>query len=138
MLRKSLHCPTCGDVWKKVLNESFLRLGPPTRECRACWGVISTGAKEWKDLGLNSRLGFILQNIIPLVPLLLLALVAMGFCFFMGYIDISTDILPILGYIAMVLGSLLGLMWLWAGVQILRSLRRTAGRRGTRGEALRS
>lgn len=78
MLTKSLTCPVCGDSWQHVLYENFLRLGPPLRECRACWSVFATGAREWDALDASSRLSYFLQNVVLVLPLLLLLIAAIG------------------------------------------------------------
>lgn len=75
---KSLTCPNCGDRWKHVVSEQFIRLGRPIVECRACWTPIGTGQKEWADMNGSSRFAYLLQNALLVLPLLVLFLVGLG------------------------------------------------------------
>jgi hypothetical protein len=78
---KSLTCPNCGDRWKHVLSEQFIRLGRPIVECRACWSPIGTGQKEWVDMNGSTRFAYLLQNALLVLPLLALFLIGLGFTY---------------------------------------------------------
>jgi hypothetical protein len=79
---KSLTCPNCGDRWKHVLSEQFIRIGRPVVECRACWSPIGTGQKEWADMTGSIRFAYLLQNALLVLPLLALFLVGLGITYF--------------------------------------------------------
>ena len=121
MIRKPLTCPTCGDTWKRVFNENFLRLGPPTHECRACWTTFPSEAKEWVDLDWSGRLGYFLQDIVILAPLALLLIVAIAAAYFLNLVDpwdaqefLWAGVLALLGmYALLTLWSLLMVMLSW-------------------------
>lgn len=88
MIRKPLTCPTCGDTWKKVVQESAIRLGPPVRECRACWTEFATGEREWRDMDRASRFSFLfLQNIVLIIPIFLIMVVACALLYWWGGIE---------------------------------------------------
>ena len=124
---KGLHCPTCGDKWSRVFHESYLRLGPPKRECRACWAQIPTGAQEWVSMTAGSRIGFFMQNLITLVIPFLILVTAIAISYFEGLVDPQY-----LGDFFVVgvrmLGAMLLLLWAWAGLKVFLSLRRSAAR----------
>jgi hypothetical protein len=133
MLRKSLHCPICGDVWKHVLHEHFTRLGPPTRECRACWNNFPTGAREWDSLDTTSRIGFLLQNVVLVLPLLFILALACLVIYFLGLMD-NEDLLLDFGYGCTILAAILGLLLAGTALAIVRSRLRTR-RAGAAGPA---
>jgi len=88
-LMTSLTCHHCGDRWKYVLSEQFIRLGRPVVECRACWSKIATGQKEWAEMNGSSRFAYLLQNallVLPVLGLFLLGLAIVAGCllFLMG------------------------------------------------------
>jgi len=124
---KGLYCQNCGDKWSRVFHESYVRVGPPKRECRACWTMIPTGAKEWADMGNGARAGFFLQNMITLVIPTLIFAAAWGICFVFLLAD--DDSLAEFGTFGLAsLGGWLLILWLIAAFKVLVSLRRTAKR----------
>jgi hypothetical protein len=125
---KKLTCPTCGDGWKRVISDQFIRLGRPVIECRACWSPIPTGQQEWADMNGRSRAGYILQNAILLLPPLGLFLVALGLMYFVIGLEDDDAITSVEVALAIAAGLFI-LSVLHSVVLILFSLRRTAKRR---------
>ena len=107
---KSLTCPNCGDRWKHVLSEQFIRLGRPIVECRACWSPIGTGQKEWVDMNGSTRFAYLLQNALLVLPLLALFLVGLGITYFYPGL-LWEDVMSTLGIaLTVTAGALLFLM----------------------------
>jgi hypothetical protein len=124
MIRRPLTCPTCGDTWKRVVNENFTRLGPPLHECRACWTPFPTGAKEWANMGWSARAGYFLQNLVIVAPLAVLLVLALVFCYFFGNVA-PEDAEDYLLFGCMVLLGIYILLCLWSALMVTLSLRRT-------------
>lgn len=121
---KSLTCPNCGDRWKHVLSEQFIRLGRPVVECRACWSPIGTGQKEWADMNGSTRFAYLLQNALLILPLLALFMVGLGFTYLYPGL-LWDDVMNSLGIaFSVTAGALLFLMGRSFAL-ILFSLRRT-------------
>jgi hypothetical protein len=126
-LMTSLTCHHCGDRWKYVLSEQFIRLGRPVVECRACWSKIATGQKEWAEMNGSSRFAYLLQNallVLPVLGLFLLGLVMTYFNHGLSQDDIVNSLQITLAIVA---GCLLFLMGRSLAL-ILFSLRRTRRR----------
>jgi hypothetical protein len=123
MIRKPITCPTCGDPWKRVIAEHFVRLGPPTHECRACWTSFATGEKEWQDMDGTVRIAYFLQNIVIVMPLAVLMLVALTATYFFGDAGIR-DLEDYFIFGSKVLLGLFVLLNLWSALMILLSRRR--------------
>jgi hypothetical protein len=125
MLRRTLHCPICGDTWKRVIHENFVRLGPPVRECRACWSPFNTEQNEWNALDTLSRVAFFLQNLVIVVPLLLILLLAIAIAWFEDMIGVG-DAVGFFGWGSLICGSLVLLLWVRALFLILFSKMRSS------------
>jgi hypothetical protein len=123
-LLKSLTCPNCGDKWKYVVSEQFIRLGRPIVECRACWSAIGTGQKEWANMSGSSRFAYLLQNAVLVLPLLGLFLIGLAVVYVSPGL-LWDDMVDILGTALIVTAGVL--LWLLGRsvALILFSLRRT-------------
>jgi hypothetical protein len=125
MIRKSLHCPVCGDVWKKVLYEHFLRLGPASHECRACWSRFATGNREWNDMDTATRSSYLLQNVVVVLPLLLMLIVACVVADLLGMVEVQ-DLTSYFLIGSVAIGGVFALCLVLELLSILRSKRRSA------------
>lgn len=125
MIRKPITCPTCGDTWKRVLAESFTRLGPALHECRACWTPFATGEREWRDMDSTARIGYFLQNLLLIAPLFALLIVAVLATWFFGGIE-PADAKDYLLFGTAILFSIYLVLNLWSALMIALSQRRSA------------
>jgi hypothetical protein len=123
-LLKPLTCPNCGDKWKYVVSEQFIRLGRPVVECRACWSAIATGQKEWVNMNASTRFAYLLQNAVLVLPLLGLFLVGLAVTYVSPGL-LWEDVVDILGTALIVTAGVMLFLLGRSVALIFFSLRRT-------------
>jgi hypothetical protein len=124
-----LHCPNCGDPWKRVRFERFIRIGSPRRQCRVCKTWFDTGETEWPCLKWGQRVGFLAQNLLRILPLAALFALTIPISQFFGLVPVR----DLVGYsfdAGLYLLGLLGVLLAWSAVQVVWSIVRAWRSRG--------
>src|SRR5580698_35057 len=123
MSARILHCPNCGDLWKRIRYERFVRLGAPLRQCRACNSWHDSHHAEWPTLKLGQKLAFLAQNIFLVLPLALLFFCSALGSQFLGIVPVY-DLLDYSVFAGLVLLGLLALLMIRSAVQAFMSVKR--------------
>jgi hypothetical protein len=129
MSARILHCPNCGDLWKRIRHERFIRLGAPLRQCRACNSWHDSEHAEWATLTWGRRIGFLAQNVVHLLPPALLFLAGVVICQLLAMAP-QQDLFDYSLVAGMALLGFLALLLARSVWQVVLSLART--RRGSR------
>jgi hypothetical protein len=122
-----LHCPHCGDLWKRVRSERFVLLGAPWRQCRACQCWHESEFAEWPSLTWGQRFAFLAQNLFFILPLAVIFSTSVLICQFWGSVPVY-DLLDYSMVVGMALLGILALFLAWSGLRVLLSILRS--RRG--------
>jgi hypothetical protein len=124
MSARILHCPNCGDLWKRIRYERFIRLGAPQRQCRACNSWHDSEHVEWTAMKWGQRIAFLAQNLVHLMPPAMLFLISVLICQFLGMAP-EQDLFDYSLVAGMVLLGFLALLLARSAWQVMLSLART-------------
>jgi hypothetical protein len=125
-----LHCPSCGQPWKRIHFEKFVRIGPAWRQCRMCLKQFESDESEWLSLKWTARIGYLAQNLLRISPLVLLFAAALLISGSLGMVP-RQDLTDYSLAAGLCLLGLLCPLMAWSLIQMLRSVGRTL-----RGKAL--
>ena len=123
-LFEPVHCHICGAKWGRSFHSAYVRLGPPSKECRACWNIVPTGEQEWDSLSSYDRRGYftqVLGYLIPVIPFIILT--AIGTYFYAEEAEDAAILTLEYGGIAVLVVLFFGYLFAIRGV--VRSKRRT-------------
>lgn len=130
MAVRFLRCPSCGQPWKRVRFERFVRIGPAWRQCSLCLTQFESGEGEWLSLRWPPRIGYLAQNLLRIAQLALLFGAALLISRFLGKVP-EQDLIDYSRAAGLCLLGLLCPLMAWSLIQVLRSVLRTL-----RGKAL--
>jgi hypothetical protein len=124
MAVQALHCSSCGEPWKYIRFEKFVRIGPAWRQCRMCLAQFESEEREWLSLGWTARIGYLAQNLLRIAPLALLFGAAMLISAILGLVP-GQDLIDYSLTAGLCFLGLFGSLTAWSLVQILRSVLRS-------------